>query len=85
MDDDEFDLITLRVQLQQKYGRKGPSYDQLWRGAVNGRFPAHRIRRHWYVRVNIPDPPVMGVASTPRTMWRTSWFMGRMLAAASPP
>ena len=48
--DDEFDLITLRERLQKKHGRRGPSYNQLWRAAANGYFPARRIRRLWHVR-----------------------------------
>jgi hypothetical protein len=52
MDDElDLDLITLREALQKKHGRRGPSYNQLWRAAANGFFPARRIRRHWHVRV----------------------------------
>jgi hypothetical protein len=47
---DEIDLITLRERLQKKHGRKGPTYNQLWRAAANGRFPARRVHRLWRIR-----------------------------------
>jgi hypothetical protein len=55
--DDEFDLITLRERLQKKHGRKAPTYDQPWRAAANGRFPAHRVHRLW--RVYETDIPLV--------------------------
>jgi hypothetical protein len=42
------DLVTLRLQLQERYGN-APSYAKLWSCAVNGKIPAYRIGRSWTV------------------------------------
>jgi hypothetical protein len=42
------DLVTLRLQLQERYGN-APSYAKLWSCAVNGKIPARRVGRSWTV------------------------------------
>jgi hypothetical protein len=42
------DLVTLRLQLQERYG-SAPTYAKLWSCAVNGRIPARRLGRSWTV------------------------------------
>jgi hypothetical protein len=51
------DLVTLRLKLQERYGR-APSYAKLWSCAVNGKIPAYRVGRSW----NVDDADVPRVA-----------------------
>jgi hypothetical protein len=55
--EDDYDLIGLSQELRCRHGLKAPSYTQLWRGAVDGQFPARRVRRFW--RVSKDDIPLI--------------------------
>ena len=66
--EDDYDLVGLSQELRCRHGLKAPSYTQLWRGAVDGQFPARRIRRHWHVRVaDIPEVELYFDLTAPAT------------------
>jgi excisionase family DNA binding protein len=55
----DLDPADLLAELQRRYGR-APSYPRVWRWAVEGRIPAHRVGPRW--RFKPADVPAIAAA-----------------------
>ncbi len=52
--DERCPLTSLPTELRRHYGQTA-SYSVLWKGAVEGAFPAERVRNRWYIqRADLP-------------------------------
>ena len=80
--EDRCALSDIPSELRRLYGQTA-SYSVLWKAAVEGAFPAERVRNRWYVR-RADLPRQKARASRARKPTRCHHFPGRPPSSASP-